>query len=162
MNWWTKLQFHVPVERQSLFNLFHLNHRVYTCIPSMLLSVWSKQSKAVFEHLSWYIMIYHDLSLSFIIFHYLSIYLWIDQLVSITFCRFECRYFTDPDRCEASQEHKPEPQAAASGHEAAGRVITSCYQMQWEIVRGFRASKCKLVTCFGSWWFMMDNWLMMM
>ena len=73
MNWWTKLQFHVPVERQSLFNLFHLNHRVYTCIPSMLLSVWSKQSKAVFEHLSWYIMIYHDLSLSFIIFHYLSL-----------------------------------------------------------------------------------------
>ena len=71
---------------------------------------------------------------------------------SITFYRFERAYFIRvPDRCEASQEQKPEPQAvSARGHEAEGRksaVVTRC---------GERIPRQQVQSC-DFLWFMLDN-----
>ena len=114
------------------------SNRVYTCIPSMLLAEWSKQ-QAVHDDLS-YLWIDH-------------LHLWVYHILHILPLR---TYFRVPDM---SSQEKPEPQAAARGHEAEGRksVVTRCS----ERIPRQQVQTCDLLWFMvdndGEWWTMMDN-----
>ena len=107
------------------------SNRVYTCIPSMLLAEWSKQ-QAVHDDLS-------ILSLN-----------WSSSSLSLSHSTasniFQSSWHVRRLRRSRSHRLQREDMKQKAGS-----------QLSPDAVRGFRASKCKLATCFDSWWTMMEN-----